>query len=290
MPRHICRRARAMTGVRDIIYRPRGPFGSMQAGAHPARAIGGVGVFRDHAPFLNWPDARRIDLRATLRDPFEGTHVRRFEMRSAIEVVVVIDLSASMSVGASGGKFEIACDLAAAIAFSCVRIGDRFRLVACAESIRFDMPATRSAARALSAVESVKALGARETGAASASDLGRLLGRRRRLVFLLSDFYWPRALLDGAFGALSRHDVAPIVLVDALYDSLPDWGLIDMADAESGERRFIFMRPALKKRWAEREMERNRLIRRAAAGRARRPIFLCDGFDPVDISLQLMAA
>ena len=48
--------------------------------AASSRAPGGY--FRDFAPLLRSPDPRRIDLRVSARDPFEGLHVRRFEQKT----------------------------------------------------------------------------------------------------------------------------------------------------------------------------------------------------------------
>ena len=110
----------------DIIYHPRGRFRSNHVGAHGSSEVGGFGVFRDQASFLSYPDARRIDLRATLRDPFGETYVRRFEQRNAIEVYAIVDLSASMGFVGAVDRFEIACEICSALAFSVTRIGDRF--------------------------------------------------------------------------------------------------------------------------------------------------------------------
>ena len=65
-----------MTDARDIVYRPRGRISGLRAGAHSSRGVGSFGTFRDQVPFLVHPDARRIDVRGTLRDPFENTLVR----------------------------------------------------------------------------------------------------------------------------------------------------------------------------------------------------------------------
>ena len=43
------------------------------------------------------PDPRRLDIRASLRDPFEQWRVREFRQKAAIPVMAILDLSASMS-------------------------------------------------------------------------------------------------------------------------------------------------------------------------------------------------
>lgn len=280
-----------MSAPVDILYRPRGRFRSIDTGAHVSSEVGGIGVFRDHAPFLRHPDARRIDLRATLRDPFGETHVRRFERRHALDAVALVDVSASMRFPSAEHKIKIACDFCAALALAATRIGDRFGLMGCGETLHRPLmtPPTRSAAAAFGAVERLRAWTYADAGAEGFLVAAEALGSSRKLVFLASDFRWPAALIDRVFESLSRHDLVPLVVVDSTEEEPPNWGLLQLADAEDGRRRIMFMRPTLRRRWIEREAERHRSIAHLAAGRARRPVFLRDGFDPVDLSLRLMA-
>lgn len=280
-----------MNGVADILYRPRGSFAADRVGAHTSSEVGGFGIFRDQAPFMRYPDARRIDVRATLRDPFGGTYVRRFEQRAAIDVCALVDLSASMGFVGAADRFRVAVDLCAALAYSATRVGDRFGLFACNEAPieRASLPATRSRRAALAAVER---LGAEKPCGSSAKGVlaaAAALGATRKLVFLISDFRWPERLIEQAFDALAPHDVAPLVLVDSLESAPPQWGLLQLRDSESGGRRLLLMRPALQRRWIEAEQARRRSLD-SHSSRSRAPIYIQDNFDPVDVSIQLTAA
>ncbi|SFK60962.1 DUF58 domain-containing protein [Methylocapsa palsarum] len=276
----------------DILYSPRGRFRSIESGAQRSSDVGGIGVFRDHAPFLRYPDARRIDLRATLRDPFGETYVKRFERRHAIDVIALVDVSASMRFPSTEHKIKVIWDFCAALAYSVTRIGDRFGVMGCGETIHRSLMTapSRSVATALAAVERLRASTCADAGADGFLTAREALGSKRKLVFLASDFRWPWALIDRVFESLSRHDLVPLVVTDSTEESPPDWGLLQLIDSEDGRRRMMFMRPALKRRWIEREAERRREIARLATDRARRPIFLRDGFDPADLSLRLMAS
>lgn len=281
-----------MIAPADILYRPRGRFQSRRAGAHPSSEVGGFGVFRDQTPFLRYPDARRIDVRATLRDPFGETFVRRFEQRSAIDVHAIVDLSASMDFTGASRKFGVAVDLCAALAVSATRIGDRFALHGCDESLREDVSAapTRSAGAALRAVERLVAAERNGAGAGGFVDAARRLGVSRRFAFLISDFRWPRSLVDDVFELFARHDAVPVIIVDSLEEKPPEWGLSEVMDAETGERRLVVLRPRLRAKWMERERERITAIARLASSRVRPPIVLRDRFDPVEFSRRLSAA
>lgn len=281
-----------MTPPDDILYRPRGRFRSNRAGAHMSSDVGGFGVFRDQAPFLRYPDARRIDLRATLRDPFGETHVRRFEQRSAIDVYAIVDLSASMGFVGAVDRFVVACGLCASLAFSATRIGDRFGLIAGGAGFRDDLflPATRSRSAAMRAVERLQRIRPASANAESLVDAATRLGVGRKLVLLISDFRWPERLIHRVFGSLTLHDFLPVALVDSAELDPPRWGLLELRDPETARRRLMVMRPALREKWIEAETQRRQELIRMASGRARPPIFIEDRFDALSLSSRLMAA
>ncbi len=66
----------------DLAYRLAWRSRAVRAGAHRSTHRGTGGLFRDLASLLEHPDPRRIDVRQSLRDPFEAIHVRRFEQRA----------------------------------------------------------------------------------------------------------------------------------------------------------------------------------------------------------------
>jgi len=279
-----------MIAPSEILYRPRGAFPSNRGGAHSSSEVGGFGVFRDHTPFLRHPDARRIDVRASLRDPFEGAFVRRFELRSGIEVVALVDFSASMACEAEPRKFDVARDLCATIGYSSTRIGDRFSVVAAGRKILLNLPPTRSRSASLTVARSLAVIEPHETGCEGLLRAAERLSPRRKLVFVISDFHWPSKMIRKLFDRLSMHDLAPIVLVEPAPTTTTKWGLVQLADSEGGGKRIIFMRPALARRWAEQEAERRQEIVRLATARGRRPLFLEGGVDPVALSAWLLAA
>ena len=186
-----------MKSPADILYRPRGRFRSNYVGSHPSSEVGGFGVFRDQAPFLRHPDARRIDIRASLRDPFEEIHVRRFEQRRSVDLYAVIDVSASMAFVGACEKFSLVCEICEALAYSATRVGDRFGLIACDDSVREDLflPATRSRSIALAAAARLRATICAGRGAEGFIAAAASLGAARKIAVLISDFRWPSSLL-----------------------------------------------------------------------------------------------
>lgn len=277
----------------DIVYLPRWRPGGSAVGAHRGRDAGGLGTYRDNVSFLRLPDARRIDIRATIRDPFEGTYVRRFETRTAIEVWALVDLSASMRYRGSGDRMELVRRLCAGLASSAARIGDSFGLAACDEDLREDLllPPTRRLGIALDRIERLQAPVCDGRGAGGLIEAARRLAGRPKLVFVVSDFRWPEALVHDVFAALALHDAVPILLADSSEgEGLPSFGLVEFDDLEGGGRRVVLLRPSLRRRWIERERERLGTLHRIASTYGRPPFRLADRFDAEALSRHLLTS
>ncbi|UMY16884.1 MxaS protein [Methylobacterium organophilum] len=276
----------------DIVYLPRWRPGGQRIGAHRGRDAGGLGTFRDQVPFLRLPDARRIDLRASLRDPFEGVFVRRFEARNPVETYALVDLSASMRFRGRADRLGLAAALCAGLARSATRIGDGFGLIGCDGALREDLflAATRHRAAALAAAGRIGAARCAGSSAEGLLEAARRLAGRPKLIFLVSDFRWPEALIGQVFAALALHDVTPVLLADAAEDTaLPAFGLVELEDLEGAGRRLVFLRPSLRRRWLAREADRIETLRRLCAPFARPPFRLADRFDAEALSRHLMA-
>lgn len=275
----------------DIVYRLRWRGRGRAAGAHRARDTGGLGTFRDQVPFLRLPDARRIDVRATLRDPFEGTHVRRFENRTAVEVWALVDLTASMRFRGEADRMALVADLCTDLAASATRIGDAFGLVGYDRAIREDvlLPASRRRGTPHLVAAQLAQAECMGTGADGALAAARHLAGRPKIVFLVSDFRWPEGLTARVFDALALHDIVSVILADVAEDeALPAWGLLELDDLEGAGRRVVFMRPHLRRRWLEAERSRLDALRRLATAYGRPPFRLAGRFDAEALSRHLL--
>ena len=282
-----------MSGGNEIAYRPRGRIVSLRGGAHVSGTVGTLGTFRDQVPFMVHPDARRIDVRATLRDPFENTFVRRFQHRASIDVYAVVDLTRSLAYEGHARKKDLITELCAALAQSATRSGDRFGLLGCDAAVRDDcfIPATR---RPGIFDEVAVCLSHAPFQGASADGLNKVAERlagRRKMVFLISDFLLPLSLIRQVFESLAMHDVIPVVIGDSSEDAaLPDWGLLEFVDLETSARRVVFMRPKLKQLWLEREKDRRAALWRLARQFSRTPVTIADSFDVDRFSRDLLEA
>lgn len=285
-----------MNAFEPVPYRLRWAAGDPRPGAHRGSAAGSGGAFKGFAPLARGGDPRRLDLRASLRDPFETLQVRAFEQRSAVSVYALVDASGSM--GFSGSRFsgstqrmQNVAELCATLAASARASGDAFGLIGCDDVIREELliPAARLRGLERDVYARLAAFQPQARGAKGLIEAARHFTGRRRLVFVVSDFHMPLADVETLFQALARHDIAPVVIRDPAED-LPThrWGFMDLTDLETGRARLVFLRPGLREALAARlRAHRARLADLCA--RYGRPPFILEGrFDPAALAGWLM--
>jgi uncharacterized protein (DUF58 family) len=266
----------------EFFYRLPAPASGLRPGA--PRSAGGDGgmELRGHADWLRAPDARRLDLRATLRDPFQRWQVRLHSLPRAQTAWLVADVSGSMAFGAPRRKLALLAACASSLAWSAWRTGDPFGCVACDDRVRTELlwPPARQPGRALALAARLRALQPVGHGSRALAGAVAAMGRSRALVFLASDFHVPLDELRRWLDALAAHWVVPVVIWDRqeLVPRGPP-GLLSLVDAESGARRVLWWRPGLRERWEAAARERREALVTCFAQARLRPLFIEGAFD-----------
>jgi uncharacterized protein (DUF58 family) len=271
-----------MESAHQFHYRIPWRTSMLTPGFHHSRRAGVGHDFRGYAHLLRHPDPRRLDLRASLRDPFENLVVRTFYQRSAIRVYAIADLSASMAFVGRARKFQLVMEFIGILANSVYRTGDAFGFIGCDHRAREElfMPASRRRGAAFELGKRLTRLEPRAPSALGLADASRFLPPERTLVFLISDFHLSLDFIETVLGGLCRHDVVPVVFWDAQeYTDLPPWGLARLRDLETGRARTIFLRPALRQRFQETYEEWRRQLIQTFVAHGREPFFLEDRVD-----------
>lgn len=268
----------------EFTYRLPRPVDEALPGIHPSRHAADGYRFRTFAPLLRHPDPRRIDLRASLRDPFGELQVRVMQARARGQVFVAADLSASIG---SGRKFALLRRIATACAWSAARAGDAFGFAA--GSDRLDARLSIRGARGphVAADLSQRLATVRPAGVSCRAwrELAGVLPRRRTLVFLLSDFFLPSTLLEEVLDSLARHWVVPIVIEESRDRSLSQsFGLSLVHDRETGASRLLLVTSRLRQR-VRRSYEAWRTeIVAVCRRRGVAPFHVIDRFDAAELS------
>lgn len=276
-----------------VEYRVRWKSSALRPGAFRGVYAGSGDHIRASIPLHERADPRRLDLRATLRDPFRGLWVREFEQNAALKVIVLADVSASMGFVGRTDKVEELRRITIALARAAWRNGDAFGFFAAAEKPRTDLMLPPRVNRgATDWIE--RRLAHLEPEGRSARGLASLAGhlpQRRALVFLVSDFHWPREDLPDLLRRLSHHAIVPVVLWDpAEVDAVHRHGIAVLRDLESGERRFVWLRPGLVEKLRAHRRQRESELRHACHAAGCAPFFVRGRFDPASLTRHFLEA
>jgi len=268
--------------VQELHYRIEVPALGHFPGHHRSSRGDSGFEFRGHASLLDAPDPRRLDLHASLRDPFGNWIVRVYSQRKAIPVVMVADLSASMGFTGTRRKLDVLADFVDSLAWSAWRTGDSFGFVGCDSTVREDvlLPPTRARGMGDALARRLRSLRLQGRSAHALLMAHRYLGRQRSLVFLVSDFHLPLSEVDETMASMAHHDVVPVVLWDPVEFSLSARrGLVQVTDPETGVSRLLWWRPALREKWlAAQQQRRDALLRIFQVNRVK-PLFIEGDFD-----------
>lgn len=200
-------------------------------------------------------DVRRIDWNVTARMP--EIHVRETTADRELATWVLLDRSASLDFGtAACEKRDLALAATAAIGFITLRTGNRLGvLVAGAGGMQILPPGTgrRHLLGTLHAATVASGQGANGVVdlAAAMRALARAGSRRRGLHVVVSDFLAPTGWEREMRGLASRHEVLAVEVVDPRELSLPDVGVIELVDPETGAQREIQTSRAVRERYAD---------------------------------------
>ncbi len=264
----------------EILYRlARHPLHG-RPGQHRSDAPGPGLDAHGFAPMATYPDARRLDVHVSARDPFGRWIVRLPRQRSSATLMVLADLSASMTFGQAPRKLDALADLVDALGHSAWRAGDTIGFVGADQAVQeqWTLAPTRRRGATVELAQRLRNARLDGRGAGAMNLAAHRFGRRRdSLVFLISDFHWPEPEFEAACAALASRDVVPVVLwARHEFEAWPRRGLAELQDLESGERRMVWFRPALADHMARVGAQRRDELRRRFALRGWRPFF-CDG-------------
>ena len=199
-------------------------------------AFRGRGVeFEEVRPYVVGDDVRTIDWNVSARAG--APHVKQFREECELCVMLAVDLSGSLDFGTrSQFKREMVAEMAATIAFSAIRNGDKVGLLAFTDRVERFVPPRKGTRHVLRIVRELLALRPQGTGTRigeAVDEITRVV-RKRSVLFVISDFMdtdWERSMSV----ARGRHDVIPVVVRDAAEDALPPVGLLELQDPETGE-------------------------------------------------------
>lgn len=180
-------------------------------------------------------DVRNIDWNVTARynEPF----VKVFEEERELTMLLVVDVSGSELFGSKEQfKKEVITEIAATLAFSATQNNDKIGLLLFSDQMELYIPPKKGRSHVLRIIRELLEFKPqrKDTNLSEALKYATNMMKKKAIIFVLSDF-----LADEYQHTLKiisgKHDVTGIRVYDEREETIPNIGLVQMLDRETGE-------------------------------------------------------
>jgi uncharacterized protein (DUF58 family) len=180
-------------------------------------------------------DVRSIDWNVTARTG--NPHVKVFREERELTVMLLADVSASGTFGTvRQRKEELIAEFCAVLAFAAINNNDRIGLILFTDRVEKYIPPKKGVTHVLRVIRELlyHAPRGRKTDIAVALEFLSKVTTRQTVSFLVSDFF--ASGYERALGiAAKRHDLIAVAVADPRERALPDVGIMEIEDPETGE-------------------------------------------------------
>lgn len=203
-------------------------------------AFKGKGMsFKEVREYAPGDDIRFIDWNVSAR--FGHPFSKMFEEERELTVMLLIDISKSSTFGTNyGRKRDVAAEMAAVLAFSAVSNADKVGAVLYSDKVEQYIPPKKGRQHALFIVRELLSIEPTGNGTQLSPAIKYFNNaiKQTSIAFILSDF------IDKNYEQVLRvagkkHDIIGIKIYDKMDMELPDAGLIQMIDSETGQARWV---------------------------------------------------
>lgn len=281
--------AELLKKVRKIEIKTRGLSNNIFAGEYHSAFKGRGMTFSEVREYNYGDDVRDIDWNVTARH--NKPYLKVYEEERELTVLLLIDVSGSEYFGAQGApKREIMAEIAATLAFSSIQNKDKVGIIFFSDRIEKFIPPKKGLHHILLIIRELLSFEAKNRG----TDINCALEflnqavKKRSTAFLISDFIDNHDYSRAMNIASRKHDLAALQVYDVRDSSLPDVGLLRVADLESGKLMWVDtssaeIRKSYAKNWYARQQKLNETMARCGVDLAN----IATGEDYVKALLQL---
>ena len=179
-------------------------------------------------------EIRSIDWNVTAR--MGHPYIKKYVEERQLTVMILLDASGSSYFGtAKRLKSELAAEISAVLAFAAIQNKDRVGLIIFTDKIEKFIPPRKGLQHVLRVIREALYFKPKGRGTDIAGALRYLEGvtTRRVVGFLISDFF-SKDYKKSLSIANKKHDMIAVTITDPREMELPDAGLIELNDAETG--------------------------------------------------------
>lgn len=184
-------------------------------------------------------DIRNIDWNVTAR--YNEPYVKVFEEERELTMMLMVDFSGSKLFGTINQfKIEVVTEIAATLAFSATQNNDKIGLILFSDEVELYIPPKKGRSHVLRIIRELIEFQPKSklTNVSEALKFLSNVMKKKAIVFVLSDF-----ITDDYQHTLKitsgRHDVTGIRVYDEKEESIPNLGMVQMQDEETGEMMLV---------------------------------------------------
>ena len=230
LPEEVIRR------IRSIHIRTNYLANDVMAGEYESAFRGRGMEFEEVREYELGDDIRSIDWNVTAR--MGHPYVKLYREERELTMMLLIDLSTSQRFGSGRRlKSELAAEVAAVLAYTAIKSNDKVGLIIFTDRVERFIPPKKGRGHVWRVIREILSFtpARKHTEIGVALDYLNRVVNRRSITFLISDF------LTGGFEkslkiANQKHDIVAVHLTDPREESIPALGLVELEDAETGER------------------------------------------------------
>ncbi len=221
--------------VRQIEIKTKGLSKHIFSGEYNSAFKGRGMSFSEVRDYQYGDDVRNIDWNVTARtgDPF----IKVFEEERELTLMLIVDISKSTLFGTrTQTKSELITELSAVLAFSAIQNNDKVGAILFSNEVEKYIPPKKGKKHILRIIREIlyHETSHAETNIKNALEYFNNIQKKRSIAFLLSDF------MDTNYEAslnisARKHDLIGIHIHDQAEAALPNIGLIQTKDAETGK-------------------------------------------------------
>ncbi len=230
--------------VRKIEIKTRGLSDEIFAGKYHTAFRGRGMSFSEVREYRAGDDVRDIDWNVTARSG--NPHIKVYEEERELTMMLLVDVSASRMFGTTGRlKKGMITEIAAVLAFSAVQNNDKVGCIFFSDRVEKFIPPKKGRSHILAIIRELVGFRPQSRGTKLSEPLRMLtnVNKKRCTTFILSDFLNPmrdrEALEDALKIAGSKHDLVAIRVYDPREAAMPDVGIVELQDAESGRKIWV---------------------------------------------------
>jgi uncharacterized protein (DUF58 family) len=190
-------------------------------------------------------DVRNIDWNVTAR--YSEPYIKVFEEERELTMMLMVDVSGSEFFGTEQQfKNEVVTEIAATLAFSATQNNDKIGLILFSDKVELYIPPKKGRSHVLRIIRELIEFHpeSKQTNLTEALKFLTNVMKKKAIVFVLSDFmtddyHQTMKIVSG------KHDVTGIRVYDKREEAIPNLGIVQMHDEETGE--FMLVNTASKR-------------------------------------------